>query len=69
MKRKYTQEEVERLMTFNFYVNPDDRNVFVRKKGRCTAWTMNLGNPWSWALIAAFILAVMGLNMIVQYAA
>jgi len=69
MKRKYTQEEIERLMTFNLYCNPDDLNVFVRKKGRRSAWTMNLGNPWSWAFIAVVILVAVILKMILQYAA
>lgn len=69
MKRKYTQEEVEHMMVLNLYANPDDLNVFVRKKGRCTAWTMNFGNPWSWAFIAAIVLAVIGLSMVLQYAA
>ena len=69
MKRKYTQQEVEHMMTLNFYANSDDLNVFVRKKGRRTAWTINFGNPWSWVFIAAIILAVIGLSMVLQYAA
>jgi len=69
MKRRYTQEEVERLMTWNIYVNPDDLNVFVRKRGRRYAWTMNFGNKWAWVFIGAVILGALLLNMVLQYAA
>ena len=56
MKRKYTQEEVSRLMVFGLYFNPDDRNIFVRK--RWCAWTMNMGNPWSWVITGAALLGI-----------
>lgn len=42
MKRKYTQEEVEKHMLGRSYYNPDDLNIFVRRRG-LGSWTMNLG--------------------------
>lgn len=59
MKRKYSPEEVAQHMSGRFYINPDDRNIFVRRNG-LGAWTMNLGNKWSWAVIAAelFVIAL-----------
>lgn len=66
MKRKYTQDEVSRRMVFGLYFNPDDRNIFVRK--RRYAWTMNMGNPWSWVITGA-ILLVIALIMSLQRAA
>ena len=66
MKRKYTQEEVSRLMVFGLYFNPDDRNIFVRK--RWGAWTMNMGNLWSWVIAGGILLGI-SLIMALQYAA
>lgn len=55
MKRKYTTEEVHAHMFLNFYCNPDDLNIIVRKKHGVGAYTMNLGNPWSWVISALLI--------------
>ena len=33
MKRKYSQEEVYKLMIGRTYYNKDDLNIFVRRKG------------------------------------
>ena len=60
MKRKYSQEEVEKRMILNLYANPNDLNIFVRKKGRHSAWTLNFGNKWAWLLIAAVSLIATG---------
>ena len=57
MKRKYTREEVlERMIGNNLYCNPDDTNIFVRKRFGIGAWTMNMGNPWSWAIVGGIVL-------------
>ncbi|MBQ4264655.1 MAG: hypothetical protein IJB85_04005 [Clostridia bacterium] len=69
MKRRYTQEEVERRMIWNLYTNPDDLNIFVRKRGRRCAWTMNMGNKWAWVFIGAVLLIVLLINTALQYAA
>ena len=61
MKRKYSQEEVQQRMMGRIYCNKDDLNIFVRKKG-LYAWTMNLGNVWSWVITGA--LALMGIAII-----
>lgn len=47
-------------MVLNLYANPNDLNIFVRKKGRHSAWTLNFGNIWAWLLIAAVSLIVTG---------
>lgn len=52
MKRKYTQQEVERLMIGRIYANPNDLNIFVRRRG-LASWTLNFANKWAWALIVA----------------
>lgn len=61
MKRKYTQAEVDRLLSGTsgrIYINPDDLNLFVtvRRPGRY-AVIPNLGNRWSWLIIAVIALA------------
>ena len=60
MKRKYTREEVfERMIGNSIYFNPDDTNIFVRKRYGIGAWTMNMGNPWSWVIAGvALLLAI-----------
>ena len=57
IKRKYSQEEVETRMRGRFYCNPDDKNLFVRRRA-WGAWTMNMGNPWAWCAVGAIALAV-----------
>ncbi len=57
MKRKYSPEEVREIMTGRIYTNPDDANIFVRRKSS-GAWTMNLGNPMSWIIMGAIVFAV-----------
>ena len=55
-KRKWTREEVETWMDVNhrrFYANPQDANLFVRKRGWRINWTFNLANPAAWGVIAA----------------
>lgn len=56
-KRKYSQEEIEQKMSGRIYANPDDLNIFVRRKGFCS-WTMNLGNIWSRVLMGSEILLI-----------
>lgn len=56
MKRKYTQEEVWQHMSGRIYINSNDTNIFVRRKG-IGSWTMNLGNWLSWVIMAAELLA------------
>lgn len=64
MKRKYSQEEIEQHMTGRLYFNPDDLNIFVRRKAGLCAWTMNYGNKWSWVITAAELLLIALICMI-----
>lgn len=57
MKRKYSQDEVERHMLGRIYINRDDLNIFVRRKG-LYAWTMNLGNKWSWIITGSIAVII-----------
>lgn len=57
IKRKYTQQEVERQMRGRFYCNSDDKNLFVRRSA-WGAWTMNMGNPWAWCAVGVIALAI-----------
>ncbi len=57
IKRKYTQQEVEPRMRGRIYCNPDDGNLFVRRRTP-GSWTMNMGNPWTWCVVAAIALVV-----------
>lgn len=57
MKRKYGQEEVNQHMSGRLYINADDLNIFVKRKGICS-WTMNLGNKWSWIIMGAELLFI-----------
>jgi uncharacterized membrane protein len=40
-----------------FYSNPDDPALFVPKRYGI-GYTLNFGNPWSWAVLALIILMV-----------
>ena len=57
MKRKYTKEEVWERMTGRMYFNPNDKNIFVKRK-TSFSWTMNYGNKWSWLITALELAAV-----------
>lgn len=57
MTRKYSQEEVWELMTGRIYINKDDANIFVKRKG-VSSLTMNLGNKLSWIIMALELIAV-----------
>lgn len=57
IKRKYSREEVEAHMRGRFYCNPDDKNLFVRRRG-WGAWTINMGNPWAWCAVGVIVLVV-----------
>ncbi len=60
MKRKYSKEEVWQNMPGRLYINKDDANIFVRRKGS-GSWTMNLGNKWTWVIMCAESLLVVTL--------
>lgn len=65
MKRKYTREEVlERMIGNSIYFNPDDTNIFVRKRYGIGAWTMNMGNPWSWTIVGGIVAIAVILQII-----
>ena len=64
MKRKYSQEEVDQTMSGRIYINADDLNIFVKRKTGY-AWTMNLGNKWSWVIMGIEILIVALILLIV----
>ncbi|MCH1942264.1 hypothetical protein [Holdemania massiliensis] len=57
-KRKYSQEEGNQPMSGRIYINREDARIFVRKRG-LYAWTMNLGNPWSWVIMGLELLVVL----------
>lgn len=57
MKRKYSQEEIMKQMSGRIYVNTDDLNIFVRRKG-VGSWTMNFGNKWSWVIMGVELLII-----------
>lgn len=57
MKRKYSQEEVDRSMSGRIYINTDDLNIFLKRKRLC-AWTMNWGNKWTWVIAGAGLLVI-----------
>lgn len=64
MKRKYSQEEINQHMSGRIYINADDLNIFVKRKGICS-WTMNLGNKWSWIIMGAELLFIALILLIV----
>ena len=65
MKRRYTREEVlERMIGTSIYFNPDDTNIFVRKRFGIGSWTMNMGNPWAWAIVGGIVLIAVILQII-----
>lgn len=64
MKRKYSQEEAAQRMSGRIYVNTDDLNIFVRRKG-IYSWTMNLGNKWSWIIMGAELFLIVIVLLIV----
>lgn len=64
MKRKYTTEEVNKLMHGRIYVNTNDLNIFVKRKNGLGSWTMNLGNKWSWFIILLELIVIFSIVMI-----
>ena len=60
MKRKHSQEEVYLHMHGRIYYNPEDSNIFVKRRGLCS-WTMNFGNKWSWVITGAEGLLIVSL--------
>ena len=65
MQMNYSQEEVDQLMIVRIYCNHADFTIFVMRKG-LYAWTMNLGNKWSWIITvtAAMIIIVIVFMML-----
>ena len=56
-RRKWTKDEVEKWRNEHQrigYFNKQDSNIFV-SKGYGIGFTLNWGNPLSWALIAVVI--------------
>lgn len=64
MKRKYTTEEVNKLMHGRIYVNTNDLNIFVKRKNGLGSWTMNLGNKWSWFIILLELIVIFSIVII-----
>ena len=56
--RKYSQEEIDRLMRGKWYFNPDDSNIIVRRTNGWYSYVLNLGNKWAWVLMGAAILVL-----------
>lgn len=65
MKRKYSQEEVNKHMLGKLYINKDDSNIFVRRKKGFYSWTMNLGNKWSWIIMCAELLLIIFIVLVI----
>lgn len=60
-KRKWTRQETEDWLNKNhrwIYCNLEDANLFVRKRCYGINWAFNWGNPCSWVILAAFVLAM-----------
>ena len=64
MKRKYTPEEVNKLMHGRIYVNTNDLNIFVKRKNGLGSLTMNLGNKWSWLIILLELIVIFSIVVI-----
>lgn len=64
MKRKYTTEEVNKLMHGRIYANTNDLNIFVKRKNGLCLWTMNLGNKWSWFIILLELIVIFSIVVI-----
>lgn len=64
MKRKYTPEEVNKLMHGRIYANTNDLNIFVKRKNGLCSWTMNLGNKWSWFIILLELIVIFSIVII-----
>ncbi len=67
-KRRYTQQEVHQRMKGRTYYNPDDANIFVKRKEGIGSWTMNLGNKWTWVILGCEILAIIAIMYILPKA-
>ncbi len=63
MKKKHSQEEIQKYMRGRIYCNSNDTNIFVKRKG-VFSYTMNLGNKWSWVLMGLMLLIVLILLLI-----
>lgn len=62
-KRRWTTQEVHQWLRKNhryLYRNPQDSNLFVRKRFGFS-FALNWGNPWALPLVMAWIIAVLGL--------
>lgn len=60
-RRKWTRREIEAWMDENqrlFYCNREDANLFVRKRCYGINWSFNWGNPWTWVIVVAFVVAM-----------
>ncbi|WP_365929845.1 DUF5808 domain-containing protein [uncultured Subdoligranulum sp.] len=60
-KRKWTHREIEEWWDKNqrfFYCNPEDANLFVRKRCYGINWSFNWGNPWTWGIVGTFVVAM-----------
>ncbi len=57
IKRKYSEDEITQLMTGRIYFNRNDSAIYVRRKG-LGSWTMNLGNGWTWIILAGELVAI-----------
>lgn len=66
MKKKYTQEEVDKLMHGRIYINTNDLNIFVKRKNGLGSWTMNFGNKCSWLIIFLELIVIFGVIMILN---
>lgn len=66
MKRKYTQEEVDKLMHGRIYVNTNDLNIFVKRKNGLGSWTMNFGNKWSWFIVLLEFIIIFGVILLIM---
>lgn len=71
MKRPYDQHEHD-LMIHNpdnykwgsIYYNPRDSRVFVPKRKKNIAWTLNFASPYTWVILLVIVLLIYILNFL-----
>ncbi len=67
MAHKYTTEQVWEWMDARgawFYANPDDTNLFVRKR-YAYRYTINCANPRAWVALAGFVVLLLGIAWLI----
>lgn len=66
MKRKYSQEEVNKLMKGKLYFNRNDTNIFVRLPRALYGWTLNFGNKLAWLVMLLEVAVILGVLWMIR---